>query len=84
MGGVSCVLDVQMVTAIEAEEQLSGVVRVAHNRVEVDYAVEFVAGMNPGVDLLSDAFLQRAAAHLLGGEAVEVGLAVGAGVDYGR
>lgn len=54
MRHVRGIVDVQMIASVVAWEQSGRVARVADDRIEVDHAIEFMAGTNPGVDFLAD------------------------------
>ena len=57
LGNVSCIVDVQMISAVVSRQQLRGVAWVAHDFVEIDHSVEFAAAADPGVDLLTNLFI---------------------------
>src|SRR4051812_24739420 len=56
LSDVSCIVDVQMVSAVIAGEQPRGTARVSHHRVEIDHSIEFSAAPDPGVNPLTYPF----------------------------
>src|SRR5438067_2676120 len=65
LSDVSCVVDVQMVSAVIAVEQPRGAARVSHRRIEIDHGIEFTAATDPRVELFTHALF-------LGSEEVDV------------
>src|SRR5437016_4093371 len=56
-GNVTCVVDMQMVSAVEAGQYLHRAIRITHSGVEIDHAIEFTAVANPRVDLPPHLFI---------------------------
>lgn len=60
LGDVAGVVDVQVVAAVVGGQDLRGVVGVTDGLVEIDDAIEFAAGANPGVHFLANLLVLRA------------------------
>jgi hypothetical protein len=54
---VTCIIRVQMVSAVVKREESRRVTRIPHNRVEIDHGIEFGAAQHPLTDLLTNHFL---------------------------
>ena|SRR5438045_1719610 len=77
---VTCVVDMQMISAVEAWQYLRRVIWIAYGGVEIDHAVEFAAVADPRVNLLPYLFVfgavkvieEKALEYCLGSSAREL------------
>jgi len=55
---IASIVRMEMIFGREVGQEPAGMIRIAQNRIEVDYAVKSVAGSDPLVDRLAGGFLR--------------------------
>ena len=64
--GVTCIVGMQMISAVVARKQSGRVVGITHNLIEIDHSIEFTIGSYSVVDLLTHDFLLRSVKAVVG------------------